>query len=81
MKNKRAIKSKFIPKNPRKYIGNPNNIVLRSNWERQFAMFLDRDTRVVKWCSEEISVFYKSPLDRETTQILSRFSCDHGTER
>lgn len=56
---------KYIPKNPEKYMGNPQNIVYRSNWEQRFFYRLDNDPAVVRWASEEFSIPYMSPLDQK----------------
>jgi|TARA_B110000211_G_scaffold215033_1_gene256928 hypothetical protein len=54
---------KFKPKNPRKYRGNPTNIIFRSGWELKFMKFCDDNNSVIEWASEEIVIPYKSPLD------------------
>ena len=41
-----AYKSKYKPENPTKYIGNPNNIICRSLWERKMCKYLDRNKNV-----------------------------------
>jgi TnsA endonuclease N terminal len=59
----KTYKGKFTPRNPSKYIGDPNNIVYRSSWECRFMDKFDRESWVVKWSSEEIIVPYLSPVD------------------
>jgi len=64
MKKKRqTYKGKFYPEQPKKYKGNPRNIIYRSMWERRFMVYLDRNENILQWGSEEISIPYKSPLD------------------
>ena len=58
-----SIKSRYKPLNPKKYQGNPNNIICRSSWERKFCMWADRKDNVVSWASEEINIPYISPKD------------------
>lgn len=58
-----AIGGKFIPRNPQKYAGNPNNIMFRSTWELSVMKFFDSSTSVIKWASEEVKIPYVSPLD------------------
>ena len=53
-----SLKGKFFPKNPQKYIGNPNNIVFRSAWERTFMEYCDKHSNITKWASEEIAIPY-----------------------
>ena len=53
----------FKPRFPKKYIGDPTNIVYRSGWELKLMGRLDNDPNVVQWSSEEIVIPYKSPVD------------------
>lgn len=56
-------KRKFIPKNPEKYAGDANNIIMRSSWETRFANWCDRNPNIVKWSSEETVIPYRCPTD------------------
>jgi hypothetical protein len=58
-----TYKGYFKPKFPEKYKGNANNIIYRSLWERHCMVYFDQNPNVVKWCSEEVIVPYKSPID------------------
>jgi hypothetical protein len=58
-----AMKARFIPKNPQKYIGNPNNILCRSSWEVAVCKFFDKHPGVLRWGSEEIAIPYIKPTD------------------
>lgn len=60
-----SYKSKFTPKNPQKYIGNSNNIICRSLWERTFCKYLDENLNVIRWSSEELQLPYVSPIDNK----------------
>ena len=53
----------FKPQNPKKYIGDPTNIVYRSGWEKRVMDWADTNPNVKRWCSEEIVIPYKSPVD------------------
>ena len=53
---------RFIPKNPQKYAGNPNNVQFRSSWEVTMMKFLDSSEAVLKWGSEEIAIPYLKPV-------------------
>lgn len=53
-------KGRFIPKNPQKYLGNPNNIFFRSSWELTCCKFFDNSSAVMKWASEEVAIPYIS---------------------
>ena len=48
---------------PEKYIGNVNRVVYRSSWELRMHRFLDNNTQILRWSSEEIKIPYISPLD------------------
>jgi hypothetical protein len=53
----------FKPQNPKKYIGDPTNIVYRSGWEKRVMDWADTNSNVLRWCSEEIVIPYISPVD------------------
>lgn len=73
MAKKFPTPTKYIPRNPSKYIGDPNNIVCRSSWERKFAKWADMHPDVVKWFSEEMHVEYWSPVDQKTHRYFPDF--------
>jgi hypothetical protein len=56
-------KSLFKPSHPKKYKGNPNNIICRSSWENKFCNWCDLNESILEWGSEEFSIPYISPLD------------------
>ena len=58
-----AISSRFIPKNPRKYIGDPTKIMSRSTWELVCMKFFDSSSAILQWGSEEVIIPYVSPID------------------
>lgn len=68
-----AYKSKFKPKNPQKYIGNPNNIICRSLWERTFCNYLDQNANIIRWSSEELQIPYISPMDNKVHMYYPDF--------
>jgi len=53
----------FAPKHPEKYVGDPSNIIFRSNLERRFFKHFDENPDIVAWGSEEIHIPYVSPID------------------
>lgn len=57
-----AYKTKYLPKNPSKYIGDPTNIICRSLWERKFCKYLDENSSILRWASEEIRIPYLCPI-------------------
>lgn len=53
----------FRPVNPKKYMGDPTNIVYRSGWEKRVMEWADTQPGVLRWSSEEVVVPYVSPID------------------
>lgn len=53
----------YKPINPKKYKGNPSNIIYRSGWELKFMLYVDKHPDIIEWGSEEIIIPYKSPID------------------
>lgn len=63
----------FKPQNPKKYIGDPNNIVYRSGWELRVMKYLDEKESVTRWASEEIAIPYISPIDNRPHRYFADF--------
>lgn len=77
-------KSKFIPKNPQKYIAaNINDIIARSSWELTFMMNLDQNESILAWMSESLptrtihkgisGIPYRNPLTGKWTIYVPDF--------
>lgn len=62
-----ATQTRFIPKFPEKYMGDPRRIVSRSSWELAYMSALDNSRMVSKWMSEprNLKITYINPLDRK----------------
>ena len=58
-----TYKGRYFPTNPKKYKGNPNQIIYRSLWERKVMVYCDKNDAILEWGSEEIIVPYLSPWD------------------
>jgi hypothetical protein len=69
----KTYKGRFSPQNPKKYKGDPTNIVYRSLWERKFMKHLDENTSIIEWSSEEIQIPYISPLDNRRHRYFPDF--------
>ena len=67
------IQGRFIPQNPHKYIGNPNNIVFRSSWERMFMKWADTNPSVLTYASEEMHIGYFCPTDNKMHRYFPDF--------
>ena len=68
-----SYKGKYSPENPKKYRGDPMNIVYRSLWERKFMRYCDLNENVDLWASEEFAIPYKSPLDNKIHRYFPDF--------
>jgi hypothetical protein len=66
-------KTKYYPKNPSKYVGDPNKIICRSLWERKFCKYLDENVSILRWASEELRVPYACPIKRKICMYYPDF--------
>ena len=64
---------RFKPKNPKKYMGDPTNIIYRSGWEFKLMRWLDAHPSVVEWGSEELIIPYRSPIDGRVHRYFPDF--------
>ncbi len=68
-----SYKGKYKPKHTRKYKGNPTNIIYRSLWELKFMKYCDSNANILEWCSEEIVLPYRSPIDNRIHRYFPDF--------
>ena len=68
-----AYKGKYYPSFPRKYKGDPTNIIYRSLWERKFMVYCDKNQNILEWASEEIAIPYRSPIDNRVHRYFPDF--------
>ena len=68
-----AYKGKYYPSFPKKYKGDPTNIIYRSLWERKFMVYCDINTKILEWGSEEIALPYISPHDSRVHRYFPDF--------
>ena len=68
-----SYSGKYRPRYPKKYKGDPTNIVYRSLWERKFMNYCDLTESVDEWASEEFWIPYKSPIDNRTRRYFPDF--------
>ena len=68
-----SYKGRYNPVNPKKYKGNPQNIIYRSLWERKFMVYCDTNDKVLEWGSEEIIIPYISPWDGKVHRYFPDF--------
>ena len=68
-----SYKGKYYPSYPRKYKGDPTNIIYRSLWERKFMVYCDKNDKILEWGSEEIVLPYRSPIDNKVHRYFPDF--------
>ena len=80
-----SYNGKFRPRHPKKYKGDPTNIIYRSLWERKFMNYCDLTESVSEWQSEEFWIPYRSPLDnrmhRYFPDFLIKYKDGYGRKR
>ena len=68
-----SYKGKYYPSFPRKYKGDPTNIIYRSLLERKFMVYCDKNQNILEWASEEIAIPYRSPIDNRVHRYFPDF--------
>ena len=68
-----AYRGKYLPSNPKKYVGNPSQVIYRSLWERKLMVYCDTHDKVIEWGSEEIIIPYMSPWDGKLHRYFPDF--------
>jgi len=68
-----SYNGRYLPENPKKYKGDPTNIIYRSLWERKFMRYCDLTESVEQWQSEEFWIPYISPLDNKVHRYFPDF--------
>ena len=64
---------KYKPKFPKKYRGDPSNIIYRSSWELNCMAYFDKNPDIVWWASEEFHIPYVSPIDGKRHRYFPDF--------
>ena len=68
-----AYKGKYKVRAPYKYKGNPTKVVYRSLWELKFMNYCDTNINILEWGSEEMYVWYRSPVDNKPHRYFPDF--------
>ena len=68
-----AYKGKYQPTNPKKYKGNPSQVIYRSLWERKFMVYCDNNDNILEWGSETVIIPYVSPWDGKVHRYFPDF--------
>ena len=72
-----AYRGRYIPTYPKKYKGDPSNIIYRSLWERKFMGWCDLNENVIEWGSEEIIIPYRSRTNRTDLGVYRLLSLQY----
>ena len=70
---KKTYSGKYTVQNPQKYKGDSSAVYYRSGWERHVMKFLDTNTDIVKWNSEEIVIPYLYEVDQRMHRYFTDF--------
>ena len=68
-----AYKGKYKVRAPYKYKGNPTKVIYRSLWELKFMTYCDTNINILEWGSEEMYVWYRSPVDNRPHSYFPDF--------
>ena len=68
-----AYKGKYKVRAPYKYKGDPTKVIYRSLWERKFMTYCDTNINIIEWGSEEMYVWYRSPIDNRPHRYFPDF--------
>ena len=68
-----AYKGKYKVRAPYKYKGNPTKVVYRSSWELKFMNYCDTNINILEWGSEEVYMWYRSPVDNRAHRYFPDF--------
>ena len=66
-------KGKYTPENPGKYMGDSDNIIYRSMWERRCMKYFDINPSVLQWASEEIAIPYYNTAQKKVRRYFPDF--------
>ncbi len=64
---------KYTLKNPQKYVGNKEDIWVRSSYERKFMNWCDLNPSVIKWGSEIYPIEYYYQIDKQIHRYFIDF--------
>ena len=68
-----AYKGKYKVRCPYKYKGDPTKVIYRSLWELKFMRYCDSNVNILEWGSEEMYVWYRSPVDNRPHRYFPDF--------
>tara|TARA_B100000945_G_scaffold939_1_gene822 strand:- start:1014 stop:1451 length:438 start_codon:yes stop_codon:yes gene_type:complete len=68
-----SYKGKYKVRCPYKYKGDPTKVIYRSLWELKFMRYCDTNINILEWGSEEMYVWYRSPVDNRAHRYFPDF--------
>ena len=68
-----AYKGKYKVRCPYKYKGDPTKVIYRSLWELKFMTYCDTNINILEWGSEEVYMWYRSPVDNRPHRYFPDF--------
>jgi len=68
-----SYKGKYKVRCPYKYKGDPTKVIYRSLWELKFMKYCDTNINILEWGSEEMYVWYRSPVDNRPHRYFPDF--------
>ena len=77
---RKTYSGRYTPKFPKKYKGDPTNIIWRSSWELRFLKYLDNNPDILEYGSEEVVVPYISPVDSRWHRYFPDFLVKYRTK-
>lgn len=82
MNHKKTIKGYYVPYYKNKYVGDINNILYKSSWERTFMIkFCDLNPNVTRWSYEPLYINYISPIDNREHKYYVDFWVELNNEK
>ena len=80
MSKKYPTPTKYKPKHPEKYVGDVNNIWIRSSWEFKFIRWCDLNKNVLQYSSEETVIPYICATDNRPHRYFVDFKVQVRTK-
>jgi TnsA endonuclease N terminal len=71
--NRKYYQGRFVPQFPKKYKGDHTNIIFRSSWEMKVMRWLDTNSNVLEWSSEECVIGYFDPVQGKNRRYFPDF--------
>lgn len=74
-----AYSGRYKVKNKSKYLGDADNIIYRSMWERHCMKYFDNSSDVISWSSEEVVIPYYYEVDKRYHRYFMDFKVNWKT--